>query len=382
MSFWDIFRKREERASTWDLLPGAQNAPSGAFVQPRQAEQLATVYACVQAISSAIASIPCRVYAERPAGGRDEVVQHPLARLVRMGPNEHQSWPDFVEWCLAQVLLRGNALVEIQHEQGRVTGLLPIPWEWVSVQLLPGGRLVYDVTDAIGMYGGQGRMRRLLAGEVIHLRDRSDDGIVGRSRLNRAAATLASASDVQEAAAAFHRNGMQPSGALQHPGKLAEEQKAYLKRDIQKLHGGVSNRGSLLILDQGLTWQSLSISPEDAELLETRRFSVEELCRIFQVPPPLVQDYTHNTFTNSEQAGRWFAQFTIAPWCRKIEAAFNRALLDEQHHMEFDLSGFLRGDHAARWQANVAAVGAGILTVDEVREMEGWNPLQTTSATV
>jgi HK97 family phage portal protein len=122
----------------------------------------------------------------------------------------------------------------------------------------------------------------------------------------------------------------------------------------------------------------MAVSPEDAEVLASRRFSVEELCRIFGVPPPIVSDYTHNTFTNSAQASLWFASNTLAPWCRKIEAAFARSVFlpdEAELSVEIDLSGLMRGDYAARWAANVAAVGAGILTVDEVREAEGYNPL-------
>lgn len=134
-----------------------------------------------------------------------------------------------------------------------------------------------------------------------------------------------------------------------------------------------------MILDGGLTWKAAQISPEDAELLESRRFGVEEICRIFQVPPPLVQDYSHNTFTNSETAGRWFAQFTLAPWARKIEAEFARSVFGQQSslELELDLSGFLRGDPQTRWAAHKIAIETGVLDPDEVRHIEGWNPRKT-----
>jgi HK97 family phage portal protein len=111
-------------------------------------------------------------------------------------------------------------------------------------------------------------------------------------------------------------------------------------------------------------------------LLESRKFGIEEICRLFQVPPPLVQDYSHNTFTNSETAGRWFAQFTLAPWARKLEAEFARSLFPANSglELEFDLSGFLRGDPKTRWDAHKIAIETGVLDADEVRHVEGWNP--------
>ena len=135
---------------------------------------------------------------------------------------------------------------------------------------------------------------------MLHLRDRTDDGLVGRSRFSRAADTAAGVAASNEFARSFTRNGMAPAGAISFPGTLNRNESA-------------ANAGRTLILDGAMKFTATQISPEDAELLETRKFGVEEICRLFQVPPPLVQDYCHNTFTNSETAGRWFAQFTLAP---------------------------------------------------------------------
>lgn len=136
------------------------------------------------------------------------------------------------------------------------------------------------------------------------------------------------------------------------------------------------NAARAFVLDQGLEWDSLTaISPEDAELLSSRKFTTEELCRLFQVPPPIIQDYSHNTFTNSEQAGRWFAQFCLLPWVRKIEASFNRALFEgTDYELTLDMSTFDRGDPTTRWQAHAIAASNGILEVNEIREIEGWGP--------
>jgi HK97 family phage portal protein len=279
---------------------------------------------------------------------------------------------------VAQTLLRGNGLVEIESDRsGHVTGLRVIPWDWCNVQMTPQGRLVYDVYDQPGIYApAQGRRRRLLQHEVIHVRDRSDDGLIGKSRLQRAAAVLRNAQAVNNFATAILENGLHVSGVLTSERDLTPEAVAGVRQKIHDTHGGTGRAGKLLILPGGnFAFHKVSITPEDAELLESRKFSTEEVCRLFQVPPPIVQDYAHNTFTNSEQAGRWFAQFCLLPWVRKIEAAFNRALFaGTDFELVLDMSAFDRGTPESRWAAHAIAVGNGILTADEVREIEGWGP--------
>lgn len=327
--------------------------------------------ACVNAVASGIASLPVYVYRPAPGGGRQEAPEHPVARLLRR-PHPRLSWPDVSEFSLAQVLLHGNALFELVRDRaGRVVELRPIPWSRVNVVQLPSGRLAYDVTEG-------GERRRLLEDDVIHLRDRSDDGLVGRSRLSRAAPVLANALGLQAWSQAMWERGGSPSGVIRLPGVMSDEAFERFKAQMQEQHTGLKNLRRMLILEGGGEWQANAVSPEDAEMLASRRFATEEICRVFGVPPPIVQSYEHNTFTNSAQASLWFASNTLAPWCRKLEAVLSAALFgadDDSMSIEIDLSGMMRGDYSARWEANVKAVAAGILTVDEVRQQEGWNPL-------
>ena len=374
--------KQEERisSSSPDIakLFGWHDTPGGHLVNANTAENLSTVLACVSAISSAVSSLPVNIY-RFTEQGREIDRAFPLARLVRLGPNQWQTWPDFVEWLMASALLRGNGLAEIVLDQrGSVQELRPIPWESVSVQMLHNGRLVYDVTNLITSYGGTGQTRRLLQGEVLHLRDRSDNGLVGKSRLQRASAVIDAGLSVQEFAGSMYSNGANPSGALELDGKVGPEKRDQLARQFRDAFTGSGNAAKTLILDQGLKWRQISVSPEDAELLASRQFTTEELCRIYLVPPPVVQDYRHNTFTNAETAGRWFATNTLMPWIRKLEAVFQTSVFSEEarrtHELEFDLSGFLRGDPEQRWKAHEIAVKNEILFPNEIRKVEGWNP--------
>lgn len=373
-----LFGKTEARSVTSDSYAqafGINPTASGTYVSPRLAENLATVAACVSAISSAMASLPAYVYraAER---GRQELPGHPVARIIRQ-PNPRQTWPDLIEWVMAQVLLHGNAVCVVEYDgAGRPTALLPVPWNNVQVSLLPSGRLAYDVADFSAPWGGLGLSRRYLEGEVFHLRDRSDDGLLGRSRISRAPEVLGIAIAANNAVSKLYAGGLRAQGFIEAPAFLTPDQRRATDMWLDKIRDAMQH-GRLPLLEGGFKFGNASISPEDAELLASRRFSVEELCRLFQVPPPIVQDLSHGTFTNSREAGRWFAQFTLAPWARKIEAEFSRSVFGVNSAdctLELDMSGLMRADAEARWQSHKIAVDAGILDPDEIREIEGWNP--------
>jgi HK97 family phage portal protein len=348
----------------------------GQIINPRTAENLSTVLACVGSISSAMASLPAYTY-RTVANGREIDEGHPVSHLISTGPNQHQSWPDWVEWMMASVLLRGNGLSEIVTDsRGALVALRPIPWEWVAVQILPTGRLVYDVSEITSMYGGTGGTRRLLQDEVFHLRDRSDDGLIGRSRLQRAAAVLQAGMSIQTFANSLYSNGINPSGTLELDGNLTQKSFEDLKDKFKEVFSGASNAAKALVLQPGIHWKQISINPEDAEFLASRRFTTEELARLFNVPPPIIGDLQYGTFSNVETLLRWFAQNTLSPWIKKIESEFSRSIFgaDQDHRLEIDLSGLMRGDPAQRWGAWEIAVRNNILTPDEVRQEEGWNP--------
>lgn len=349
---------------------------AGNYVNARLAENLSTVTACVGAISSTLATLPAYVYRQEP-DGRKEAKDHPVSRLLQ-APNERQTWPAWLEMMLAQCLLFGNAISIIETDRdGQPERLIPVPWQNVQVFLLPNGRLAYDIVQFIAPWGGTGKPRRYLDGEVFHLKDRSDDGFLGRSRLSRAPDVLSAAIGVQTYASSLWGNAVTPSGVLKTAQHLSKESAAEMAQAFQNSYSGAANAKKTVVLHSGVEFQGISISPEDAEVLASRRFTVEELCRLYQVPPPIVQDYTHNTFTNASQAFLWFAQLTVVPWARKVEAEFQRTVFADgtgDYRLELDLSGLMRGDFEARWRAYDIAINRQILDVNEVREAEGYNP--------
>lgn len=365
-------KKTEVRAAptSWDLLQAGTLGWPYAHSQ-HLVENLATVSTCVSLISSAIASLPAYVY-QVSGKVKTELPDHPLQVLIDQGVNERQSWFDFIQSLLADTLLNGNSLAAVSRDvRGQVTRLEYASWRTVSPQMLPSGRLRYDVTPV----PPGGMPRRLLDGEVLHLRDRSDDGYLGRSRLARAAETVAVGLSMERYALGLYQNGVRPSGVLEVPGTLSDQARKHVRESMEAVHAAPSNAGRFMLLDSGVVWKPMSISPDDAEFLASRRFQVEEIARLFDVPPPMIGHLEHATLSNVEALARVFLNLTLAPWVRKIEQAVKMAVLVEpQVILQLDSEGFVAGDVLSRWQAWQIAVGSQILTPDEVRQNEGYNP--------
>jgi HK97 family phage portal protein len=366
---------RDAEAFTYGPRIMLPEADIGLPTSARLAENLATVLACVNVVSGTLASLPPLTYHATP-NGRKEISDHPVARLVKR-PNAWMTWPGLCEWLLAETLLAGNGVAEIEYDRaGRPVALLPIPWRHVTPVRLPSGRIALDVCEHASPWGSSSARRRIMADDVLWLRDRTDDGIVGRSRLSRAPDVIRHARDLQAASGSIWGRGLLSRGFLSAPAFLTDPQRKQLGEYIRNFEGA-QNAGRIPIFEGGFDFKATSISPEDAETLATKRFTTEDLCRLFGVPPPLAGDLSHGTFTNSREAGRWFCSFTLAPWARKLEAEFSRTVFGSGSancSLEIDMSALLRSDPEARWQSHKIAVEAGILDRDEIREVEGWSP--------
>ena len=373
------FRRTEKRA---ELLTQRDlrlvewfggEAHFGQRVNAVTSEWLSAVAAAIDAISGTIASLPALTF-RVTGGGREEDPDHPLARLVRDGWNDGLTWADGVQWWTAETLRYGNGLAEkVYDDSGRLRELKPMPYERTAIKVLPSGRLVYDFTDAFTY-----RRRRLLDTEVMHLKDRSNDGVIGMARSSRAHPVIGAALALQEFAGNATKNGSYPSGTLTADGKLSKEALEQLKARFTELFTGPSKAAKALILDQGVKFNSVSQSPEDMELLGARRFAIEEAARLYGVPGAIINDHSRSTFTNSETLIRFFAQSTISMWCRKIEGEAHRSIFSTSarrtHQFELDLSGLLRGDPETRWKSHEIALKNRVLTPNEIRDLEGWNP--------
>lgn len=334
---------------------------------PGAAESLSSVYACVSAISETIASLPLILYQRTADDGRERASDHPLYRVLHSQPNERQTALEFREQMQAAVLLRGNAYAEIIRDHaGQVIGLVPL--NSVNVLQLDNGRLSYEVTDR------NGNVRRLLQDEVFHLRHRSDNGILGISPITASRQTVQLALAERDHGNSIFSNGARLSGILKFPQRLNQGQTDQLRQSWESQHAGGANAGKTAILQEGVEYQTVSMSMEDAQWLEARQFSVEEIARLFRVPPTIIGDLRHGNYSNSVEMNRVFVVHTLRRHMTMWEQAINRALLTEagrrMYFAEHNVEGLLRGDSVNRADFYSKGIADGWLTTDEVRKLE------------
>jgi HK97 family phage portal protein len=232
---------------------------------------------------------------------------------------------------------------------------------------------VYDVTDWEG-----GATRRLLQEDMLHLKDRSDDGIVGKSRLQRARETFGTAIAAETFAASTYRNSARVSGVLVHPDQIGDEAAKNLGDSFMEKHAGAKNAGSVPVLEEGVRFQQISVSPADAEMLGSRRFSVEQIARLFRVPLPLLSTSDSQAYNSTVELHRAFVQHAILPWVRRWEAVIDQALLSEEARrstwVEFNLDELTRANALERWQGYRIAREVGAMSANDIRREERMNP--------
>jgi len=373
MGLLDLLTKRETRAEAGNP---ANDGWTPATTNKPHAEKLAIVQACVDLIAGSIASLPAGVKV-----GDEPVTDHPLNRLIVEGVNESQSWHAFVEFLVAEILLQGNGAARIMTDsQGQIVGLVPVPWALANLAQTPSGRIVLDYTEET-LAGGMAASHRLLAGEYIHVKNRGRSRFYGESQLQRAAASIDMATSTEEFANTNWRNMAQPSGVLSHDKLLSKDAARRLKENWVTRFGG-ANRGMPAVLEEGLTYTPLPlVSPVDAELLESRKFSVLEICRAFGVPGVLVNVLEQSSYNNIESLTRQFATLALSAHVSRIEQEMARALFtaDERakgYRLDLDMSGLLRADPAQRWAGHKIALDSRVLTPEEVRKIEGFGPIE------
>jgi HK97 family phage portal protein len=369
-------RARERRSSptSWDLMRGIGiDTQAGMPVGPHLAENLSAVFACVQIIAETVASLPVIVY-RRAGDGKSPAPDHPVARLFGRAPNSLQTSLEFLEQMTAHCLLRGNCFAEIERDaRGAPIALWPLHPDLVSVlKVTRSRRILYDVTDPAG------GTRRLLSDEIFHLKDRSDDGIVGKSRLQRAREVFGTAIAIEAHAANVFRNSASLSGVLMHPENIGLEGAQRLSADFKRTYQGPEKAGEIAILEEGMKWQAISVSPEATELLASRQFSIETIARIFRVPPPVLGDLSHGTYSNVTELGRWFHQHTIVPWLTRWERTIERSLFSDEgrrtHEVEFDADLLTRANMLERFQSYRIGREVGLYSANELRRFENMNP--------
>ena len=336
--------------------------------------QMTAVYSCVRILAEAIAGLPLHLYRYTDSGGKEKATDHPLYLLLHDEPNPEMSSFVFRETLMTHLLLWGNAYAQIiRNGKGEVMALYPLMPNKMSVERDENGQLYYTYTRSAeeAKTAETGRVI-LLPKDVLHIPSLGFDGLVGYSPIAMAKNAIGLAIATEEYGAKFFANGAAPSGVLEHPGTIKDPQR--VREAWQSQFGGSSNSGKIAVLEEGMKYTPISISPEQAQFLETRKFQINEIARIFRVPPHMVGDLEKSSFSNIEQQSLEFVKYTLDPWVVRWEQSIARSLLSEnekkQYFVKFNLEGLLRGDYASRMNGYATARQNGWMSANDIRELE------------
>ena len=375
--FSGLFRSRDKpqnsiNGSAYTFFLGGSS--SGKAVTERSAMQMTAVYSCVRILAEAIAGLPLHLYHYKEDGGKEKAHEHPLYLLLHDEPNPEMSSFVFRETLMTHLLLWGNAYAQIiRNGKGEVIALYPLMPNRMTVDRDSSGQLYYkyqkNSADAPTMDGTSVILRPC---DVLHVPGLGFDGLVGYSPIAMAKNAIGLAIATEEYGAKFFANGAAPSGVLEHPGTIKDP--ARVREAWQSQFGGSSNSGKIAVLEEGMKYTPISISPEQAQFLETRKFQINEIARIFRVPPHMVGDLEKSSFSNIEQQSLEFVKYTLDPWVVRWEQSLSRTLLTPEekrdYFFKFNVEGLLRGDYQSRMTGYATARQNGWMSANDIRELE------------
>jgi len=352
-----------------DGSPGRRNA-----IEPRLAETVGAVLACVELASSAIGTLPASLVIDGDSGREPAPASTPGWRVLQR-PNPWQSWPAFAAWSAAEILLHGNSVAMIATDgRGAPSGLVPAPWQWLRPVVIEVGaerRLAYEMVAAnFPEVQLLGLPSRLLDTEVCHVRARSDHGLIGRSVLSRAAGPVHEGREIQTLAQANWKNGVRPSGYLSVPTYLNDTQRERYGTAFVEKYTGAINAGKIPLLEGGWKFEALSMNSVDMEFLQSRVFNVSDICRLFCIPEPLLQ-IGQRLPQDLQPYTVAFASQCLSPLVGLIEAEFDNAVLPAGVHLRIDMSGLMRGSYSTVAAAQSSLKQSGIISANDARAVLG-----------
>jgi len=377
MGIFSIFRSRDKPQ---DRTPGGYynffmgSSTSGKRVNERSAMQMTAVYSCVRILSEAVAGLPLHLYRYTDQGGKEKAIDHSLYFLLHDEPNPEMTSFIFRETLMTHLLLWGNAYAQIiRNGRGEVIGLYPLMPDRMRVDRDENGNLFYEYRvsqdDAHTLKEGT---VQLSPRDVLHIPGLGFDGLVGYSPIAMAKNAIGMAIACEEYGAKFFANGAQPSGVLEHPGTLKDPAK--IRESWNATFGGSQNANKVAVLEEGMKYSPISIAPEQAQFLETRKFQIDEIARIFRIPPHMVGDLDKSSFSNIEQQSLEFVTYTLDPWICRWEQSIVRSLLSQEEKgklfVKFNVDGLLRGDYQSRMQGYAVARQNGWMSANDIRELE------------
>lgn len=350
--------------------PTAYATEAASTVTFESAMQLSAVWACVKLLAETVASLPITIY-KTNFKGRLVDENHPLTALFKGKPNRYQTKVEFFETLVLNLILHGNAYCFIERRGGVIVSLLPMMSAQVRTLLLPDGSVVHEYYKEAGV--------DVLAAESVWHLKLMGNGIIGLSPMDYQRNTLGIAQAAEGAVTKIYRNGAKPSGVLTMDRVLTKEQRDMIRANFASLTTGEDDR--LMVLEGGVKFEAISLSPQDIELLASRKFQIEEICRWYGVPSVMINDTTSTTVWGSgiQQIVEGFYKLTLRPLLEKIEASILANLMSPveamRREVEFDFEALLRTDLKSRLESYRIGVQAGILTPNEARADEGRPPL-------
>ena len=375
--FTGIFRSRDKpqnrtAGSTYTFFMGSSS--SGKSVNERTAMQMTAVYSCVRILAEAVAGLPIHLYRYTDAGGKEKAIDHPLYRLLHDEPNPEMSSFVFRETLMTHLLLWGNAYAQIiRNGKNEVVALYPLMPNKMTVERDGKGQLYYSYNRGSDEAIKDKHQTVILKpSDVLHIPGLGFDGLVGYSPIAMAKNSIGMAIACEEYGAKFFANGATPGGILEHPGTVKDPQR--VRDSWNSAFGGSANANKVAVLEEGMKYTPISISPEQAQFLETRKFQINEIARIFRVPPHMVGDLEKSSFSNIEQQSLEFVKYTLDPWVIRWEQSIQRSLLNQdeksRYFVKFNLEGLLRGDYQSRMNGYAIGRQNGWMSANDIRELE------------
>lgn len=375
-----LFKSRDKPqnsiGSGWSFLFGSTS--SGKTVNERTAMQTTAVYACVRILAEAIAGLPLHVYRYRMDGGKERIPQHPLYYLLHNEPNPEMTSFVFRETLMSHLLLWGNAYAQVvRNGRAQAVALYPLLPSKIEVNRDSNGELIYTYyrdydENGLNPKGGYITLRK---DDVLHIPGLGFDGLIGYSPIAMAKNAIGMSLATEEYGAAFFANGANPGGVLEHPGVIKDIQR--VKESWNSAYQGSANAHRVAVLEEGMKFQAIGIPPEQAQFLETRKFQINEIARIFRVPPHMVGDLEKSSFSNIEQQSLEFVKYTLDPWVVRWEQSLQQSLIlpseKSSLFIKFNLDGLLRGDYQSRMNGYAVGRQNGWMSANDIRELEDMN---------
>jgi HK97 family phage portal protein len=360
--------------SEMDRSVGSASSAAGLWIDPSSAMTSAIVYSCVRVLAETVAALPLLVYRRLANGGKERAPEHRLYPILHDQCNPEMTSYELRAALVGHVCLWGNAYCEIERSDAGINALWPLRPDRMTPTRDAGNRLVYDYRLP------DGTVKRFQFAQIMHWRGLSSNGIIGYSPIQQAAESVGLDLATRQYGGRFFGNDSRPGGILTHPGKLSPDAAKKLKAGWEDAHRGLTNSQRVAVLEEGVTWTTIGIPPEQAQFLETRRYGRSEIAGLYRVPLHMINDLERATFSNVEHLSLEFAKFTLTPWLVQIEQAIKRDLFGisegkRSHFAEHLLDALLRGDIASRYAAYQTARQNGWLNANEIREFENTNPI-------